>query len=139
MDKRIQIAAAVLAAAMLAGCAEGLGGGSYRREDARREFEQTVTWIEPLAARFPDRPEILRLQGVAYYKLAELERAGATTAADAPGERTAHWRAALQWLRKTHAVFINMRDRKLLAPADAGVPDELAAEIATGEAAAGEP
>lgn len=46
MDKRIQIAAAVLAAAMLAGCAEGLGGGSYRREDARREQNVRMGMVE---------------------------------------------------------------------------------------------
>jgi outer membrane lipoprotein SlyB len=46
MDKRIQIAAAVLAAAMLAGCAENLGGGSYRREEARREQNVRMGMVE---------------------------------------------------------------------------------------------
>ena len=46
MDKRIQIAAAVLTAAMLAGCAENLGGGSYRREEARREQNVRMGMVE---------------------------------------------------------------------------------------------
>ncbi len=46
MDKRMQIAAAILAAAMLAGCAEGLGGGSYTRDEARREQNVRMGMVE---------------------------------------------------------------------------------------------
>lgn len=46
MDKRMQIAAAVMAAAMLAGCAEGLGGGSYTRDEARREQNVRMGMVE---------------------------------------------------------------------------------------------
>jgi eukaryotic-like serine/threonine-protein kinase len=109
-----------------------------RRDEAQRSFERTVALIEPLAQRLPDRPDVLRLQGVAYYKLAELERARALEAADAPTQRVGHWRVAAQWLQKSRAVFVDMRDRQILGPADAGVPEELASEIATGEAAAPE-
>ena len=76
------------------------------------------------------------MQGVAYYKLAELERASARDTADAPTERSAHWRTAIAWLQKSRAVFTDMRDRQILSPADAGVPDVLAGEIAMCEAAA---
>ena len=46
MDKRMQIAAAVLAAATLAGCAEGLGGGSYTRDEVRREQNVRMGMVE---------------------------------------------------------------------------------------------
>jgi outer membrane lipoprotein SlyB len=66
MDKRMQLAAALLVATMFAGCAEGLGGGSYTRDEARREqnvrmgvvesvrqvqIEGTRTIVGPAAAR----------------------------------------------------------------------------------------
>lgn len=46
MDKRMQLAAAALAAMMLAGCAEGLGGGSYTRDEARREQNVRMGIVE---------------------------------------------------------------------------------------------
>ncbi len=46
MDRRLQVAAAVLAAAMAAGCAQGLGGASYSREEARREQNVRMGVVE---------------------------------------------------------------------------------------------
>lgn len=46
MVKRNRIAAAVLAASMLAGCAQGLGGGSYTRDEARREQNVRMGVVE---------------------------------------------------------------------------------------------
>jgi outer membrane lipoprotein SlyB len=46
MDKRMQLAAAALAAMMLAGCAESLGGGSYTRDEARREQNVRMGIVE---------------------------------------------------------------------------------------------
>lgn len=46
MDKRMQLAAALLAATMFAGCAEGLGGGSYTRDEARREQNVRMGVVE---------------------------------------------------------------------------------------------
>lgn len=46
MDKRNQMAAVLLAAVMLAGCAEGLGGGSYTRDEARREQNVRLGVVE---------------------------------------------------------------------------------------------
>lgn len=46
MDKRLQVAAAVLITAMVAGCAQGLGGASYSREEARREQNVRMGVVE---------------------------------------------------------------------------------------------
>lgn len=46
MDKRIQVAAVVLVVAALAGCAQGLGGGSYTRDEARREQNVRMGMVE---------------------------------------------------------------------------------------------
>ncbi len=46
MNKRIQVMVAVLAVAALAGCAQGLGGGSYTRDEARREQNVRLGVVE---------------------------------------------------------------------------------------------
>lgn len=46
MNKRMQAAILVLAVATLAGCAQGLGGGSYTRDEARREQNVRMGKVE---------------------------------------------------------------------------------------------
>ncbi len=46
MKKRIQMITAVLVVAVLAGCAQGLGGGSYTRDEARREQNVRLGVVE---------------------------------------------------------------------------------------------
>jgi outer membrane lipoprotein SlyB len=46
MDKRMRIAAALLAAAAFAGCAPGKGGGTYSREETRREQNVRMGVVE---------------------------------------------------------------------------------------------
>jgi len=46
MDKRIQAAVLVIAVATLAGCAQGLGGGAYTRDEARREQNVRMGKVE---------------------------------------------------------------------------------------------
>lgn len=46
MDKRKQVAAALLAMTVLGGCAQGLGGGSYTRDEARREQNVRMGMVE---------------------------------------------------------------------------------------------
>lgn len=46
MDKRIQTAVLVIAIATLAGCAQGLGGGAYTRDEARREQNVRLGVVE---------------------------------------------------------------------------------------------
>lgn len=46
MDKWIRVAALVIAVAALAGCAQGLGGGAYTRDEARREQNVRMGKVE---------------------------------------------------------------------------------------------
>ncbi|MBX9904287.1 MAG: glycine zipper 2TM domain-containing protein [Burkholderiales bacterium] len=46
MDKRIQAVALVIAVTALAGCAQGLGGGAYTRDEARREQNVRLGVVE---------------------------------------------------------------------------------------------
>lgn len=46
MDQRIRIVVAVLAAAVLAGCAPSKGGGTYSREETRREQNVRMGVVE---------------------------------------------------------------------------------------------
>jgi outer membrane lipoprotein SlyB len=46
MDRRIRAAVLLLAATVVAGCAQGLGGGSYSREEARREQNVRMGVVE---------------------------------------------------------------------------------------------
>jgi outer membrane lipoprotein SlyB len=46
MDRMKQMAAALLALAVLGGCAQGLGGGSYTRDEARREQNVRMGMVE---------------------------------------------------------------------------------------------
>ncbi len=45
-NRRIQVAAALLAVAAFAGCAQGLGGATYSREEARREQNVRMGMVE---------------------------------------------------------------------------------------------
>jgi len=46
MNTQIKIVAVVLLAAVTAGCAQGLGGGSYTRDEARREQNVRMGTVE---------------------------------------------------------------------------------------------
>jgi outer membrane lipoprotein SlyB len=46
MDRRIRTAVLLLAVTVVAGCAQGLGGGSYSREEARREQNVRMGVVE---------------------------------------------------------------------------------------------
>lgn len=99
-------------------------------EAAMNSFEQYHQAARRCADAKPDSPPVLRELGVSHYKLAELERAMARDAKRDRSERLNHWRKALERVRQARRVFVDMRDRGILWKTDAGVPDELGAEIA---------
>jgi serine/threonine protein kinase len=98
--------------------------------DARDSFAQAVALSESLTEHRPGLAAAQRNRGVAYYKMFELHKVPAEDATLPAKERAAHWRTARDWLTKCRGVFVEMRVRGTLAPADERVPEELAAEIA---------
>ena len=46
------------------------------------------------------------------------------------GPRRAHWKEALAWYRRGQDVFLDLRQRGILKPAESGAPEEVAAEMA---------
>ncbi|HPM25417.1 MAG TPA: hypothetical protein PLP66_16020, partial [Phycisphaerae bacterium] len=99
-------------------------------DEAQRSFARSAELVAAVARAQPDRPDVLRLLGVSYYKLAELARTYGQDTARPVAERRAHWQAARDWLDQCRSVFVDMRARDILSPGDAAVPAELAAEIA---------
>lgn len=65
-----------------------------RREAALASFQQALGLIEPLAKRQPEQPDVLRLEGVSYYKLAEWDISVAKDEAHSTAERLARWQSA---------------------------------------------
>jgi tetratricopeptide (TPR) repeat protein len=97
-------------------------------------FRRAVELTTAITERRPERAEIHRLRGVACYKMSEWHRAGAADVARPSAERGQHFQCARMWLQRCHETFVDMRTRGILATADAGVPDEIEAEIKQCEA-----
>ena len=105
------------------------------REAATGTFEQSLKEATRVADRRPDFARIHRLLGVGYYKMAELNLARAADQNQASDARADARRRACDWLQRCLDHFRGMRDRGILAPSDAKVPDELAQEVADCRAA----
>ncbi len=101
-----------------------------RMDEAEAAFQRVVRLSDSLSERQPGMSAVLRNKGVACYKMAELHRALAQAAGTPVAEQAAHQRSTCDWLSRCRDIFVDMRDRGILGPADAGVPDELAAELA---------
>lgn len=105
--------------------------GLARLAAADATFRRHLELCQRYAATEANDAAGQRLLGVAFYKMAEVETARAKTESLTEPQRADHWREAMVWLGKCRDVFLDMRARKLLAASDAGVPDEIAEEIAS--------
>ena len=105
------------------------------RTDAEASFQESLELTRQVAERQPERAGVHRLLGVSYYKMAEFDFAYANDEATPLAERAARQQAACNWLQRCLDTFVSMRERGILAPADAGVPDDLALEIEQCQAA----
>ncbi len=101
-----------------------------RREEAAASYRRSLELIEQVVDRRPDFAAAWRLKGVAYYKMAELEKARAEEKDDPLSEPTENLSRARKWLESCLQVFVDMRERGILSAADVGVPDQLETEIA---------
>ena len=57
---------------------------------------------------------------------------------DSAEVRLDRWREARSWFERSHDEFVSMRDENLLWESDAGVPDDIAGEIAACDTAIAE-
>lgn len=88
-----------------------------------------------IATANPDKASAQREFGVSLFKMAEFHISLGKDDGRDRNERMEHWRNARSWLQRAFDVFAAMRDKNVLAPGDANVPEEMVAEIAKCEAA----
>ena len=88
--------------------------------------------------RYPSGRPARRERGVAVYKMGEVNAAFAARPEDSPEVRLDRWREARSWFERSHDEFVSMRNEKLLWESDAGVPDDIAGEIAACDTAIAE-
>ena len=100
-----------------------------RLADARETIDALLETTREDVALYPDEAGAARRFAVAYYKLAEYHAAAAENAEDDASTKRDHLRSRIRCLRDCRKVFITLLERGMLAAGDAGVPDELAAEI----------
>jgi tetratricopeptide (TPR) repeat protein/tRNA A-37 threonylcarbamoyl transferase component Bud32 len=107
-------------------------------EAARSNFRRAIETADAALADTPQRADALQSKGEAYHQMARLDIARAE-AEDCPAaERIRHWQVAREGLRRSLEVFADLRERGRLPPKDAGVPDEITAEIERCDAAINE-
>ncbi len=100
-----------------------------RTAAADETFRELLKLSREYAERNINDADAQRQLGVAYYKMAELEITRAKGESQPDQSRTDHWREAIRWLHDCQAVFIDMKDRGILASSDSDVPDEISEEI----------
>lgn len=98
-------------------------------EKAREYFEAYARHAKELFDRLPAVVSRQRDWAVAEYKQSELHRRLAVRADASPKLRREHIRQARDALARALKEFEDMRDRGVIWPSDAGVPDELTAEL----------
>jgi serine/threonine protein kinase len=101
-----------------------------RTSDAEATLRTHMAMCAEYLRRNPDDPGAQRQEGVAYYKMGEIEATMARLNEASSADRTVHLRESLSWQRRCLAVFVGMRERGVLAPTDSAVPDEIAMVIA---------
>ena len=102
-----------------------------RRPEALADYQRSLDICQRACARNPDFAAMQRLRGVAHYKFMEVEREVAENVAHTRQQRLSAAQRAHESLERCLAVFVQMQERGILPAPDAGVPDELRAELAT--------
>jgi serine/threonine protein kinase/Flp pilus assembly protein TadD len=98
-------------------------------ERAREYFEASARHAKILYEQFPRNVALQREWAVAHYKEAEVQRHLAGREDVSPEDRLEHLRAAHEALSDCLREFEDMRERGVIWPSDAGVPDMLTTEI----------
>jgi non-specific serine/threonine protein kinase/serine/threonine-protein kinase len=100
-----------------------------RPRDALASFQSAYLGARDAAAAAPDSASVQRDFAVACYKLAEAHRALGQDVELAAEARIDHWNQAHDWFQRSLDLFVNMREKGLLAAGDTGVPVEITREI----------
>ncbi len=100
-----------------------------RIDEALEMFEKYRAVSREIAEKDPENTKAQRELGVSYYKMAEFHAALAGKEGATPAERLEHLREQRGWLERCLEVFAALRDRGTIWKSDAGVPEEMAAEI----------
>ena len=96
-------------------------------------FQESLELTRRFVESDPDDADVQRILGASYRNIGHAHRFLGQDRQRPWSQRLDHWREAESWLKKSLAVFIDMRERGILAKDDAGLPDEIAAEIAACE------
>lgn len=97
---------------------------------AMESFSEFCQITRENAEAHPNDPVIMRELGISHYKMAELHNVMAIDETKNDQERLRHWREVRSALQRTLDVFVDMRDRGILAIKDSAVPGVISAEIA---------
>jgi tetratricopeptide (TPR) repeat protein len=109
-----------------------------RLDEALASFNRQLEAAQVRAGADPVNAYAQRELGVALYKMGEFQAAAARKEVD-PAAAASRGREARAWFGRCHDTFRDIRDRGLLWPSDAGVLDDIAAEIDRCDAALAEP
>ncbi len=101
-------------------------------------FQRYLQASEARVRLDPTSSNTRRERGVALYKMGEVNTVLAARPEDSAEVRLDRWREARSWFERSHDEFVSMRDEKLLWESDAGVPDDIAGEIAACDTAIAE-
>jgi hypothetical protein len=105
-----------------------------RHEPALESFHRALETARQIVEADPSSVAGHRQVGIAFRNIGYAHRACARDQEKPPRERLDRWRQAKSCLEKSLKAFADMRERGILAEDDAGVPDEIAAEIAACDA-----
>jgi serine/threonine protein kinase len=97
--------------------------------EAQVIFAEYLAVAEALVELRGNDARFLRRYGVALYKMGELNEARAADLEGSPDERAVALTEAREWFEQCRAAFLDMRATGRLSASDAGVPEEVGADI----------
>jgi non-specific serine/threonine protein kinase/serine/threonine-protein kinase len=101
-----------------------------RTDAALESYRSAQEGYEALAAASQASASLRHDLAEIYRRLGDLRRRMATEAKTPASARTENWREARAWYQRSLAIWLDMRSKNALSPADASKPEDLARRIA---------